>query len=258
MQKCGYRAVTYITEGEEFPKSSNTGNQARADVSARGLWINEQTAFRDVNILKPLARCGLHHSLPAVYKKNEKEKKRKYNQQTLQVEHHLWFHVLIMFWMGRECSNFLLHTAERLATGRKGPKIKISAWIKARLSFVLIRNMLLCLRVIRTSSNVDNISKICLCAIVAESNIKMNHLQIHSMLLHDCKYVSLHILFVLFLYNFCIYTQSTADLGLNLIFVRIDFYLKKNDTLDCIKLRTLPEKPNFLSGALRPSSIIWV
>ena len=89
MQKCGYRAVTYITEGEEFPKSSNTGNQARADVSARGLWINEQTAFRDVNILKPLARCGLHHSLPAVYKKNEKEKKRKYNQQTLQVEHHL-------------------------------------------------------------------------------------------------------------------------------------------------------------------------
>ena len=26
--------------GEEFPKSSNTSNQARADVSARGLWIN--------------------------------------------------------------------------------------------------------------------------------------------------------------------------------------------------------------------------
>ena len=26
--------------GEEFPKSSNTSNQARADVSGRGLWIN--------------------------------------------------------------------------------------------------------------------------------------------------------------------------------------------------------------------------
>ena len=34
--------------GEELPKSSNTSNQARADVSARGLWINRQTAFCDV------------------------------------------------------------------------------------------------------------------------------------------------------------------------------------------------------------------
>ena len=143
------------------------------------------------------------------------------------MEHHLCFHVLIMFWTGRECSNFLLHIAERLAIRRKEPKIKTSAWIKARLSFALIRNMRLCLRVIRTPSKVDNINKICLCAIVAESNIKMNHLQIHSMLLHDCKYVSLHILFVLFLYNFCIYTQSTDDLGLVLIFVRIEVYLKK-------------------------------
>ena len=34
--------------GEELPKSSNTSNQARADVSVRGLWINRQTAFCDV------------------------------------------------------------------------------------------------------------------------------------------------------------------------------------------------------------------
>ena len=37
--------------GEEFPKSSYTGNQARADVSARRLWIDGQTAFRDLRIL---------------------------------------------------------------------------------------------------------------------------------------------------------------------------------------------------------------
>ena len=34
--------------GEELPKSSNTSNQIRADVSARGLWINGQRAFCDV------------------------------------------------------------------------------------------------------------------------------------------------------------------------------------------------------------------
>ena len=79
--------------GEELPKSSNTSNQARADVSARGLWINGQTAFCDVRVFNPLARCHLHHSLPAVHKKNENEKKREYNQRILQVKH-LCFHVL--------------------------------------------------------------------------------------------------------------------------------------------------------------------
>ena len=31
--------------GEELPESSDMSNHARADVSARGLWINGQTAF---------------------------------------------------------------------------------------------------------------------------------------------------------------------------------------------------------------------
>ena len=74
--------------------------------------------------------------------------------------------------MSRECSCFFSHTAERLANRRKEPKSKISAWIKARLNFALIRSMLLCLRGRKTHSNLDNISKIDLCAIVAESNIE--------------------------------------------------------------------------------------
>ena len=57
--------------GEEFPKSSNTSNQTRGDVSARGLWIKRQTAICDVRVFNPLARCHLHHSLPAAHKKNE-------------------------------------------------------------------------------------------------------------------------------------------------------------------------------------------
>ena len=74
--------------------------------------------------------------------------------------------------MSRECSCFLSHTPEHLANRRKEPKSKVSAWIKARLNFVLIRSMLLCLHGTRTPSNVDNISEIDLCAIVAESNIE--------------------------------------------------------------------------------------
>ena len=81
------RLLTPLT-GEELPKSSNTSNQAKADVSARGLWINGQTAFCDVRIfLNPLPRCHLHHSLPAVHKNNVNKKKRDYNHRILQLEH---------------------------------------------------------------------------------------------------------------------------------------------------------------------------
>ena len=77
--------------------------------------------------------------------------------------HHLSFHVLEE-WAGDVAVSFriLLNV------------FKISAWIKARLNFALIRSMLLCLCGTRTPSNIDNISETVLCAIVAESNIEWN------------------------------------------------------------------------------------
>ena len=84
--------------------------------------------------------------------------------------HHLCFHVLEE-WAGNAVVSFCILLNVLLT--RKERKIMISAWIKARLNFALIRSMLLCLYGTRTSSNVDNISEIDLCcAIVAESNIK--------------------------------------------------------------------------------------
>ena len=80
-------ALTPLT-GETFPKASAiTSSHARADVSARGFWIKEQTAYCDVRVFNPIAKCHLSQSLPAAHKKNENEKKRQYNQRILQVEH---------------------------------------------------------------------------------------------------------------------------------------------------------------------------
>ena len=88
--------LTRLT-GVEFPKSSNTSNQARADVSARGLRINLQTVFCDIRVFNPLARCHLHHSLPSIYKKNDGEKKwetSKSFQWSIDRSYHFRFHVL--------------------------------------------------------------------------------------------------------------------------------------------------------------------
>ena len=79
--------------GEEILKSSNLSNQARADMSARGLWINK-----------------------SVHKKNENEKKWEYHQQILQVEHGSFTPLVFSCFggMSRECSHFFLHTANAL------------------------------------------------------------------------------------------------------------------------------------------------
>ena len=49
----------------------------------KSLGVNEKTIFCYVRVFNPLPRCHLHHSIPAVHKKNEKEKKQDYNQQIL-------------------------------------------------------------------------------------------------------------------------------------------------------------------------------
>ena len=42
--------------GEELPKSSNMSNQAKADVTPRGLWINRQTTFCDIKSFQPISQ----------------------------------------------------------------------------------------------------------------------------------------------------------------------------------------------------------
>ena len=85
-------------KGEELSKSSNTSNQARADVSARRLWTNGQTAFCDVKVFNQVARCHLHHRLPAVHKKMKTKRNGSITTESfkwnMDRSHHLCFHVL--------------------------------------------------------------------------------------------------------------------------------------------------------------------
>ena len=88
-----------------------------------------QTAFCDVKVFNPVARCHLHHRLLAVHKKDENEKKREHNQRILQVEHGSFTSLVFSCFggIGRECGRFFSHTAERLVNTGKEPKSKISA-----------------------------------------------------------------------------------------------------------------------------------
>ena len=103
--------------GEGFSKSLNTRNQARAYVSARGLWTDGKTAFCGARIFNPLARCHLNHSLSAIHKMNKNKNKREYKQRILQVEHGSLTPLVFSCFggMNKKFSRLFSHTAECLA-----------------------------------------------------------------------------------------------------------------------------------------------
>ena len=136
--------------------------------------MNGHTAFCDVRVSNPLARCHLHHSVSAIDKNNKSKKKQVHNQRILQVKRGS-FTPLVFSCFGRmirKCSHLFSHTAERLVNRRTETKSNISAWIKGRLDFALIESMLLCLWGTRVPSNVDNISETYLYGLIAEGNVE--------------------------------------------------------------------------------------
>ena len=88
--------------------SSIKTDDARADVSARGLWQKWQTAYCDVRVFNPLARSYLNRSLIAVHRANENEKKRNYNQRIINIDHGTFTPLVFSCFGGasRECSRF--------------------------------------------------------------------------------------------------------------------------------------------------------
>ena len=75
---------------------------------------------------------------------NEREKKRLYNRRILEVEHASFTPLIFTIHgaMGTECRTFVSKLSELLAIKRDLPK----SWVRTKISFVLIRLMLICLR----------------------------------------------------------------------------------------------------------------
>ena len=91
--------------GETFEKpTANTSDNARLDISARGLWTKWQMAFFDVRVVSPNAKRFSAQSLQRLYISNEKENKCLCNIRVLQVENgasHFYFLASVEKWLGK-------------------------------------------------------------------------------------------------------------------------------------------------------------
>ena len=104
--------------GEEFTeKSSIKTSEARLDVKARGFWQAGQLAFFDIRVFNPMAKRYANQILKKSYETNEVEKKRKYNERVMQIEHGTFTPLVFSATggMGREASKVFRRVAEAIA-----------------------------------------------------------------------------------------------------------------------------------------------
>ena len=139
--------------GERFNyRSANTEDQARLDVSARGVWVKGTRAFFDVRVFNPLAHTYAKSSIKAAHKNNENAKKREYNERILNIEQGSFTPLVFscLGGMGVEGMNFYNRVAEKIAEKRKIEPSQAKAWLRTKLSFSLLRTTNLCIRGSRT------------------------------------------------------------------------------------------------------------
>jgi hypothetical protein len=150
-------------------QTSIRSDEARADMSARSFWIKGQTAYIDVRVFNPLAKCYLNQTLLSAHKRNENEKKRQYNERINNIDHGSFTPMVFSCFggMSRECGTFVSQLAELIAEKRNTPKSMISGWLKTRLNFAMLRSCLLCIRGTRTSIMQQKFD------LVKESDIKL-------------------------------------------------------------------------------------
>ena len=142
-------------------KCANRAPDARLHIRARGLRAREQSAFFDVRVFHPNAFSYKNLTPEQIYKLHENDKKRLYSSRVLEVEQGT-FTPLVFTTIGDlsdECQHYHSRLAELLAVKKQESYASTIAWIGTRVSFVILRSALVCLRGSRsrrrTTSNIQ-------------------------------------------------------------------------------------------------------
>ena len=136
-------------QGEIFNyRTANTDSEVRLDIKARGFWNRGQDAYFDVRVFNPNAPSYHSQDLTHLYRRNEQEKKREYNQRVQKVEAGVFTPLVFSTsgGMGKESSVFYKGLADFLSTKRDMPYSRTMGWLRCRLNFALLHSAILCIR----------------------------------------------------------------------------------------------------------------
>ena len=122
--------------------------ELRLRVKARGFWRRGKDAWFDVRVTHVNAVSQRDLPTAAIFHRHQQEKKRSYSQRCMEVENGT-FTPLVFGTNGgveSECSMFLATLAEKLSVVRSEDVNLTMEWLRAKLSFEVLRSALLCVR----------------------------------------------------------------------------------------------------------------
>ena len=134
--------------GEILPAGTNVADNARADVSAVGLWQPLSRAFLDIRIFNPFAPTNAAKDIAQMYSHHEKSKKREYSARILEVEKGTFSPVIFGCHGGasQETIKLMKVIAMRIATKRKEEYSTVMNFVRRRVSFDIVKTCVLSLR----------------------------------------------------------------------------------------------------------------
>ena len=140
--------------GEQVSSGSVTGDEAHLVIKARVFWRSGQSAFFDIRVTNTNADSARALSSSHIYRRHEQEKKRKYNDRVMNIEQGTFTPLVYSTsgGLGNECHTFYRQLANKIATKTNDKYEKVLTWIRCRLSFIVVKVALLCLRGSRTVS----------------------------------------------------------------------------------------------------------
>ena len=132
--------------GETIVGNGDEG--ARPDVRARGFWRPAQNAYFDVRLTNINSPSQRHLSTEQVFAKHEAEKKRAYNDRIMNVEHGTFTPLVFSLngVMSPECEKFHKHLATKISTKTEQRYSAVMNLIRVKLSFLILRACLVCVR----------------------------------------------------------------------------------------------------------------
>ena len=148
--------------GEELNRGANKEPDARLDVHARGFWNRQQSAFFHVRMCLANADSYRELSPKQILQLHENEKKRQYSRRVLEVEQGTFTPLVFTSagGMADECKRFHMRLAELLALKKGDDYATTISWIRAKVSFAILRSALLWLRGTRSKRRAANVSDI--------------------------------------------------------------------------------------------------
>ena len=136
--------------GEVLRRQANKEDDSRLDISARGFWQEYEMAFFDVRVFNPFAKSysNQNQTLDSIFRKQETEKKKTYNQRVIEVEHGSFTPIVTSSHggCGKETNTFISRLVEKLSEKNGMEKSIVANYVRSKLSFELVRSQVACIR----------------------------------------------------------------------------------------------------------------